>query len=154
MIECQKVDVTQGVVLADVLYEISDKAFVTGSPWKVSQFKEDILLGETVYFVMLSNQAVIGYISYRIMLDEAEIYNVAVLPDWQGKGLANKLLKECLATLKLVGVRTVFLEVRVGNQAAIKLYRQNNFEKVGLRKKYYHHPLEDALVMMCQLLGD
>lgn len=154
MIEFQKADATQAIDLADILYDISDQAYVTGSPLKASQFKEDMLLGETVYVLMLRNQDIIGYISYRFLLGEAEIHNVAVLPNWQGQGLADKLLKECLGALKRLGTMAVFLEVRLSNQAAIKLYCQNDFEQVGLRKKYYHYPVEDALIMRCQLRDD
>jgi ribosomal-protein-alanine N-acetyltransferase len=49
--------------------------------------------------------------------------------------------------LERKGVHEFFLEVREGNMAAIRLYQQFGFEKIGKRKKYYAETNEDALVM-------
>ena len=49
------------------------------------------------------------------------------------------------------GVREVFLEVRVSNVGAQKLYHRYGFEEVGRRRNYYLEPVEDALVMRREL---
>ena len=49
------------------------------------------------------------------------------------------------------GVRKIFLEVRISNTAAIRLYETCGFEQVGERKKYYSDPVEDALVMKWEM---
>ena len=41
----------------------------------------------------------------------------------------------------------VFLEVRASNADAISLYRHYGFREVGVRKRFYHDPAEDAIVM-------
>jgi ribosomal-protein-alanine N-acetyltransferase len=48
------------------------------------------------------------------------------------------------------GVEALYLEVRVSNTAA-GLYRSFGFTQVGVRKKYYDHPVEDGLVMVLRL---
>jgi len=45
------------------------------------------------------------------------------------------------------GYVNIFLEVRVGNEAAIGLYESAGFEKIGMRADYYNNPREDALIM-------
>ncbi len=49
-------------------------------------------------------------------------------------------------------MRDLFLEVRVGNAAAIALYRAFAFEQVTIRKRYYPDG-EDALVMHRRLVA-
>jgi ribosomal-protein-alanine N-acetyltransferase len=45
------------------------------------------------------------------------------------------------------GAHFAFLEVRASNVAAQHLYREFDFEAVGLRRRYYTHPVEDAVIM-------
>ena len=52
-------------------------------------------------------------------------------------------------------IQSIFLEVRVSNEPAIRLYEKLGYEQVGLRKDYY--PLtsggrEDAIVMKKRLI--
>jgi ribosomal-protein-alanine N-acetyltransferase len=49
------------------------------------------------------------------------------------------------------GVESLYLEVRVGNADAIRLYRSFSFEELGVRRAYYEAPREDALVMVVRL---
>jgi ribosomal-protein-alanine N-acetyltransferase len=42
---------------------------------------------------------------------------------------------------------TLFLEVRMSNKAAQKLYRQFGFKPVAIRQNYYSDNGEDAIVM-------
>jgi ribosomal-protein-alanine N-acetyltransferase len=45
------------------------------------------------------------------------------------------------------GVRRLFLEVRLSNGAATRLYDSRGFTEIGLRKDYYERPREDARVL-------
>ena len=53
-------------------------------------------------------------------------------------------------------VGTVYLEVRESNAEAINLYKKYGFEQNGMRRNYYRHPVENAVLMMkkIDLAGD
>ena len=64
---------------------------------------------------------------------------------------SRKLVRAVLAAAARRGVREVFLEVRVSNTCAQKLYERHGFTEVGRRRNYYLEPVEDALVMRHQV---
>ena len=92
--------------------------------------------------------ALLGYMSIRILLlaKEAEIYNVAVVPELRGQGHGTRLVSAVLAKLADCSIEDFFLEARETNQAALSLYRGCGFEQYGLRKNYYADG-ENAVLM-------
>ncbi len=74
---------------------------------------------------------------------EAEILNVAVHPDFHRQGVASALLKTLTA-------RILYLDVRASNSPALAFYRRHGFVKSGHRRRYYAHPVEDAIMMRRQ----
>ena len=87
-----------------------------------------------------------------IVLDEADITNVAVRPQYRRQGIGLVLVQGMLEMMQAVGVRYVLLEVRESNLPAQNCYARAGFVPVGRRKKYYELPKEDALLMGRQLL--
>src|SRR6185437_6145250 len=84
---------------------------------------------------------VVGFAAFcRVYYDEAELWNVAVLPECQRRGVATALLKHGFESLGRVGIRKIFLEVRASNAPALALYRVLGFSLQSQRKKYYHNP--------------
>jgi ribosomal-protein-alanine acetyltransferase len=73
---------------------------------------------------------------------EREILNLAVAPASRRQGIASLLLEH-----ELQRPATHFLEVRESNLAAQALYQRFGFERVGIRRDYYSHPRESAIVM-------
>ncbi|MBP1043285.1 ribosomal protein S18-alanine N-acetyltransferase [Vagococcus sp. BWB3-3] len=135
--------------LAQRLWQISQASFDYGSPWNVDQFLADINNPVSHYVLVEKVEKVIGYVVFHQVLDEAEVINIAVLPEFKGKKVAQELLEY---GLKEIGenVQQVFLEVRETNDSAKGLYLKVGFEEIGRRKAYYHHPEEDGLVMRWQ----
>lgn len=88
-----------------------------------------------------------GYAIASVAADEGEILNIAVDPAARRQGLGARLLEGVLADLEAVGVRSVYLDVRRSNEAAIRLYQRAGFEVLGVRAGYYRQPHEDALTM-------
>ena len=78
--------------------------------------------------------------------DEGEIQNLVVTEARRRRGIAEALLKEAIGRLKAAGVRTVWLEVRESNVAAIRFYEKHGFRLAGRRRGYYQEPPEDALL--------
>jgi ribosomal-protein-alanine N-acetyltransferase len=92
-----------------------------------------------------------GYVFAGMVAGEAEILILGVHPDARRKGLARLLLESLFAHLKTLSdpfvAETVFLEVRGGNEAAIRLYEALGFGRVGVRKGYYADNGEDAVLL-------
>lgn len=124
-------------------------------PWPASAFRE--LLGEPHVRVTVAEDAagvLCGYCVLLHVVDEGEIANVAVLPSRRRRGVGSRLLDDALAAAAERGVDSVYLEVRVSNDSARSLYASRGFLPVGRRRAYYREPLEDALVLRWQRVGD
>ena len=89
----------------------------------------------------------IGFCSCWRVLDELHINNLAVLPERRRHGIASALLQRVLTDARARGAVRATLEVRRSNDAALKLYERFGFTVTAVRRSYYTHPDEDALVL-------
>lgn len=94
-----------------------------------------------------------AYGSFRLVLDELHVMNVAVDPSWRRQGLARFLLTFAMERAARVGARRALLELRAGNREALALYLSLGFERLSVRRGYYSEPSEDALVLARRLNG-
>jgi ribosomal-protein-alanine N-acetyltransferase len=90
---------------------------------------------------------VVGMLVVWVILDEAHVANLAVLPEFRQRGLGRRLLARGLLDAAASGTTQSFLEVRRSNLAAQTLYRQFGYQVVGVRHGYYLDNHEDALLM-------
>ena len=88
-----------------------------------------------------------GYVIAFSIDSDAEILNLAVAPQYRGKGLAGQMLDAAVIELVDRGVVNAYLEVRESNAAARALYSKRGFTEIGRRRAYYRRPVEDALVL-------
>ncbi len=93
-----------------------------------------------------------GYIVGRMGADELHINNVAVRDGYRRRGIGQELLDKILEQGRHLRTPSAFLELRAGNQAALALYEKCGFRVTARRKNYYSDPVEDALVMIMELL--
>lgn len=113
-------------------------------PWSESGLREE--LGRGIFLVAEGDGgAPVGYVGCQTVLDEGYITNVAVLPAFRRKGVAETLLRELAA--RAGELSFVTLEVRQSNAAAIGLYTKMGYQPVGTRRNFYADPTEDALLM-------
>ena len=98
-----------------------------------------------------SGQEICGYGLASTVSDEGEIANLAVSPAARRQGIGAALLCMLIQMLMAGGAQRAYLEVRVSNEAARKLYAKTGFQNIGLRKNYYTAPREDAIVMCKEL---
>ena len=98
-----------------------------------------------------TDPVVTAYGGMLITVDEGQITNIAVHPDYRRKGLGAAIVRTLLRHAKDAKLESVSLEVRASNAAAIKLYEQAGFVEMGRRKGFYQKPTEDALVMVCKI---
>jgi len=62
---------------------------------------------------------------------DAQLLNIAVDPDAQGRGVAKQLIDAGLTVMRRLNVAEVRLEVRPWNEAAIALYWKTGWREVG-----------------------
>jgi ribosomal-protein-alanine N-acetyltransferase len=94
---------------------------------------------------------VVGYVVAWLVADEAEVANLAVAPEWRGRGVGAALLDAALNEARKGGAHVAHLEVRDSNVAARALYGSRGFMPVGRRRRYYQAPVEDAVLLRCDL---
>ena len=92
-----------------------------------------------------------GYAGLMHVLDEGYINNVAVDPALRRRGTADALLDELERRCRALCLSFATLEVRAGNAPAIALYEKHGYRSVGLRRRYYEKPVEDAVIMTLEL---
>lgn len=130
----------------DEVLEVEHASFNT--PWTRVAFENEILNNNfATYFVAEDNEQVVGYSGVWVIIDEAHITNIAVLPDYRGLKLGEALLRQLVIHAKACRSRTMTLEVRISNKVAMNLYEKLGFQKGGTRKSYYTDNHEDAYVM-------
>jgi len=95
---------------------------------------------------------VAGYCGYWSIAGEAHITNIAVHPEHRGRGVGAGLINAMLNDIASQKHMSATLEVRVDNDAAIRLYERFGFERAGKRKNYYDHGKKDALIMWKMLI--
>ncbi len=134
----------------DQVLVIEHKSFTL--PWSRDAFINELTKNQfAVYLVLEDDGAVIGYCGAWIVVDEAHVTNIAVLPEYRGKKLGEALMKKMMEAAKELGAVTMTLEARVTNIAAQSLYRKLGFQNGAIRKNYYTDNQEDAIVMWVKL---
>ena len=140
----QQADLTQVMSIEEAVYPF---------PWTLGIFQDCLRVGYCCW-VMVLDEEVIGYGVLSVVIDESHILNLCIHPRLQGQGFGRKLLLRLLKLARQHGAESVFLEVRVGNRAALRLYESLGFTEVGRRRDYYpasEDTREDALVMSLEL---
>jgi ribosomal-protein-alanine N-acetyltransferase len=90
---------------------------------------------------------VVGFVAFWRVFDELHLNNLAVVPEMRRQGLATALLHRVLSEGERLGATRTTLEVRRSNGVALKLYERFGFSVAGVRRAYYTHPEEDALIL-------
>lgn len=118
------------------------------SPWTKEMIESELSHDFSHFFVAEENKKPVGYGCFWIVADESHITNLAVHPEFQGKGFGKLLLKRLVEASLELGSKKIFLEVRRSNSVAQNLYESLGFEKISIRKNYYQKEKEDAIIMM------
>lgn len=107
---------------------------------------EDLNKDNSIYFVAKRDNKIIGYIAANLLYDHIDILGILVDINYLKQGIASAILAKLLEYSKEKNIQDIFLEVRITNIAAQKLYEKFNFKRVSIRKNYYTDNLEDALI--------
>lgn len=109
------------------------------------------------FVVAEANGSIIGYTMARIetglslysifhRAKKGHTVSIAVLPEYRRKKIATKLIRASAEAMKDYGVDELYLEVRMSNNAAVKLYESLNFEIVK-ELRHYYRDMEGAYLM-------
>ncbi|OTA40631.1 MAG: ribosomal-protein-alanine N-acetyltransferase RimI, partial [Symbiobacterium thermophilum] len=112
-------------------------------------FESELLQRYTVYLVARAGDRVVGFAGMHVLWEMAHVTNVAVHPEFRGRGVGERLMRELIRIAYRRGAARMTLEVRVGNAPAQALYRKLGFvtEPGAVRKGYYTDTGEDAIIM-------
>jgi ribosomal-protein-alanine N-acetyltransferase len=123
------------------------------SPWSARSFASCLADRDVVLSVVATVEGkIVGYAINWLVPPEIHIGNLAVSPDFRRLGIARCLLQTVLAYGRRLGCLVAHLEVRVSNTAAITLYEQMGFRRVGVRRGYYEDNGEDAWLMSLDII--
>ena len=111
------------------------------SPWTANQVTEVLRSNVNSCALAADESQLVGFLVWQETDFEAEVLQIAVLPNYQGRKIATALFDFLPAD------KEIFLEVRESNKPALLFYKKEKFEAIARRKAYYHAPVEDAIVM-------
>lgn len=144
------------MIEADIPAVLVIEGLSFSNPWSDATFRGEVQnkgISFPVVIVHEPDQRVAGYIIYWQIRDEVQITNIALHPDFRGRGIGETVLTVILKEVRGKGATFVTLEVRSSNTPAVSLYRKLGFKVLGTRKGYYGNPVEDAYVMGLALGG-
>ena len=140
------------ISLGDLDGIVQIERVVNPFPWGEEALR-DTIASSGHHLMSLREGRAVGFLLSSFVLDEAQLLLIGVSPDWQGVGVGGQLLKELINRSQDQGQKLIYLEVRSGNERAIRLYRSLGFLDIGVRRDYYPGLVgrEDAIVMSLQL---
>ena len=132
------------------LLEIENLSFGK-SAWKYEGFLSETESENSLFYCACESGDVLGCVGANDALGQGFISKVAVSPDHRRKGIADTLLTFLENEARSRNMFELTLEVRASNTPAIKLYEKHGYKILGTRRKFYHDPEEDALIMTKKL---
>jgi [ribosomal protein S18]-alanine N-acetyltransferase len=127
--------------------EIERSSYPT--PWSRSMFAGELAKPSSICLGAIDseNEELVGYLIISRYVDAWHVMNIAVAPEYRRRGIARSLMERLFVVTTRDARRGYTLEVRVSNEAAIRLYEELGFKTRGIRRGYYTDNREDALIM-------
>ncbi len=116
-------------------------------PWSEKSVSGELTNPLALWLVAVDADTVVGYVGSQSVMGEADMMNLAVLPQYRRQGVAKALVLRLIDALRAKEVHSLTLEVRASNAPAAALYASLGFLQVGRRPNYYSAPKEDALIL-------
>ncbi len=116
-------------------------------PWSEKSVAGELENPLALWLVAMEGDSLAGYVGSQTVMDETDMMNLAVAPQFRRQGVGEALVNALVASLKERGSRCLTLEVRDSNDAARALYAKLGFVEIGRRRGYYRDPREDALIL-------
>ena len=135
----------------DAVVEIEQRAYA--HPWNRTNFLDALQSGYQAQ-VLRADETLLGYFVAMQGVDEVHLLNITVAPEFQGQGWSRVMLDALTLWARGRQAQWLWLEVRVGNTRAMRVYEAQGYARVGVRKDYYpagQGKREDAVVMGLRL---
>jgi [ribosomal protein S18]-alanine N-acetyltransferase len=131
----------------NAIEEIERTSYPT--PWSRSMFAGELAKPSSICLgaVEVDTDELVGYLIISRYVDAWHVMNIAVAPGHRRRGIARSLMERLFEVTARDARRGYTLEVRVSNEAAIRLYEELGFRTRGIRRGYYTDNREDALIM-------
>jgi ribosomal-protein-alanine N-acetyltransferase len=129
---------------------VLEQALFGAEAWSPEMLVSEVTAdpGSRYYLVAEDSGVISGYGGLLAQAGgPADVLTLAVAAGRWGEGIGSALLDGLLAEAARRGCTEIFLEVRVDNDRAQRLYRRRGFTDVGIRRGYYQPSNTDALVM-------
>ena len=122
-------------------------------PWSEDSLRHDLEDNPAARYLVADRPGggLGGYAACWAVMDEGQVTNISVMPEFRRHGLGRLLLEELIRLAANENLHQLVLEVRTGNIAARRLYESCGFQSVGLRRGYYEDNGEDAIIMLKKL---
>jgi [ribosomal protein S18]-alanine N-acetyltransferase len=119
------------------------------TPWSRSMFASELAKPSSICLgaVDAEKEELVGYLIISRYVDAWHVMNIAIAPEYRRRGIARSLMERLFEVTARDARRGYTLEVRVSNEAAIRLYEELGFKARGVRRGYYTDNREDALIM-------
>lgn len=137
----------------ETLLAIQTACYNGKTPWNASALHHELKRNTNALYIVVRQLAKpVGFIGAWLVEKEAHITNLAVVPEFQQKGIATWLIQELERISIMEDMNLLSLEVRVSNTKAQRLYHQLEFKEGKVKRFYYSNNQEDALEMSKQLV--
>ena len=131
------------------VYEV-EKA-CSSRPWSEEQLLEEIEFPHAYTCVCETDGAIAGFATMQVAAEFAHINEFGVLPQYRRRGFGRMIMEDLLRECVARRCESISLEVRESAVPARNLYGSLGFRQEGIRKRFYHEPEEDALVLVKKL---
>lgn len=137
------------MVITDIDEVVKIEEIVFNDNWREEAFRYEICDNPfSHYWVIQTNDKIIGYAGMWVTFESATITNIAILPEYQHKGWGQAAMDRILKEANDNNCEMISLEVRVSNLKAINFYKKNGFIHINTKKGYYKDNFEDAYYMV------
>ncbi|MBQ8600871.1 MAG: ribosomal protein S18-alanine N-acetyltransferase [Clostridia bacterium] len=122
-----------------------------GEHWSEQDLAGSISNENRTFLVALVDDRVVGCGGVQNVGGQGDILTIGVDPACRRKGIGEALLIAMMEEFRQMDGKQLFLEVRISNAAARRLYEKCGFAEISSRKNYYKAPQEDAIIYMYEV---
>ncbi|MFJ5954786.1 ribosomal protein S18-alanine N-acetyltransferase [Paenarthrobacter sp. NPDC092416] len=131
--------------------EVLERRLFPVDAWPLQMFFDEIAQTDTRRYVVAEVAGeIVAYAGLMCIEPIADVQTIAVVPEFEGKGIGSAILAELIDEARRRRAADVLLEVRADNPRAQQLYLRFGFEQIHIRPRYYRDGT-DALIMRLPL---
>lgn len=139
------------MVLEDLEMIMIMEGQLFSSPWTRESYCFELTENPYGHYVVVDEKGIKGYLGLWVNDDALQVTTLGVDIAHQNRGYGKALVQYAIDYAEGIHASVITLEVRISNEKALQLYESFGFSKVAIRKQYYSHPDEDAILMMKQI---